>query len=388
MDDTYSGGPPATWRERLRPPLWDVVLAAGLGAVVLVPPLLLTAPLAWRRRFPLTVFAIQVFGVFLVDGELYPELTAFIAITVGVYSVAAHHPSAWASFAAVLGFATAISTVFGEVAPPIPEALTAFAIAIPLWLAGNQIRLSRDRAEASTSRAERAERERDSAALAAMARERARIARELHDIVTHNVSVMVVQASAARQVIDTEPAFAREALAAIERVGQQAMHELRDMLGVLAENAEAPRAPQSGMAQIPALLAEVRSAGVPVGVEHTGTSRSLPPGIDVAAYRVVQEALTNVLRHAPGAATTVRVEHGRTELVVEVTNDPSPVPALAVVPGRPGGRGLIGLAERLHHHHGELTFGPRLVGGYRVAAHFPLLPDDAAATGPTPAAAS
>jgi signal transduction histidine kinase len=95
----------------------------------------------------------------------------------------------------------------------------------------------------------------------------------------------------------------------------------------------------------------------------------------VAAYRVVQEALTNVLRHAPGAATTVRVEHGPTELVVEVTNDPSPL--AAAMAGSPGGRGLIGLAERLHHHHGELTFGPRLLGGYRVAAHFPLLPDDA-----------
>jgi signal transduction histidine kinase len=369
------GAPDVTWRARLRPPMEDVVLAGVLTAVVFVPPVILTLPLAWRRRFPLTVFGIQAFATFLAGDDLSPELTAFLAITVGVYSVAAHCRSWWASLAAVLTFTTATAVAFGEVTPPIPESLTAFALAVPLWLAGNQIRLFRHRAEESSGRAQRAERERDSAALAAIAHERARIARELHDVVTHNVSVMVVQASAARQVIDTEPAFARDALTAIERVGQQAMTELREMLGVLADQGETPRAPQSGLAQVPSLVAEVRSAGVPVDIGQTGTPRPLPPGVDVAAYRVVQEALTNVLRHAPGAATTVRIDHRAAELVVEVSNDPAP----ARVDAAPeGGRGLIGLAERLHVHHGELTYGPRLLGGYRVAARFPLAPDSSA----------
>jgi signal transduction histidine kinase len=270
----------------------------------------------------------------------------------------------------VLLMSVVVAAIFGEVTPPIPDVLTPLALAVPVWLAANQIRLNRMRADESTDRARRAERERDTAELAAIARERARIAQELHDVVTHNVSVMVVQASAARQVIDREPAFVRDALAAIERVGQQAMTELRGMLGVLAESGDAPRAPQSGLAQVPALLAEVGAAGLPVRLETTGPPRPLPPGVDVAAYRVVQEGLTNVLRHAPGAATTVRVEHGPDHLLVEVVNE---APAEQRTPaGDGGGRGLIGLAERLHVHHGDLSYGPRLLGGYRLAARFPL----------------
>jgi signal transduction histidine kinase len=362
---------PSLWDLRLRPPLWDLALAAALTPLVYLPPVLLTVPLAWRRRFPLTVFAIQMVGIMLVGEDLGPELPAFVAIMIGIYSVGAHHPSWQVSFAAVLGAAVVVAAIFGEVTPPIPDALTPLALAVPVWLAANQIRLSRARADESTSRARRAERERDTAAQAAIARERARIAQELHDVVTHNVSVMVVQASAARQVIDTEPAFARDALAAIERVGQQAMTELREMLGVLSESGEgeAPRTPQSGLGQVPTLVAEVRAAGLPVRLETAGSPRSLPPGVDVAAYRVVQEALTNVLRHAPGAVTTVRVEHGPDHLLVEVTNEP-PTGTVPVAGG--GGRGLIGLAERLHVHHGVLDHGPRLLGGYRVSARFPL----------------
>jgi signal transduction histidine kinase len=365
--DGHSGW---AWWERLRPPLWDLVLAVALTPLVYLPPVLLTVPLAWRRRFPLTVFCIQMVGAILVGEDLGPELPAFVAIMIGIYSLGAHHRSTTVSLIAVLIASIIVAAIFGEVTPPIPDVFTPLALAVPVWLAANQIRLSRARADESASRARRAERERDTAALAAIARERARIAQELHDVVTHNVSVMVVQASAARQVIDTEPAFARGALTAIERVGQQAMTELRDMLGVLTESGDVPRAPQSGLAQVPALVAEVGSAGLPVRLETTGRPRALPAGVDVAAYRVVQEALTNVLRHAPGAPTTVRVEHGPDHLLVEVTND------AATGPGRPageGGRGLIGLAERLHVHHGDLAYGPRLLGGYRVTARFPLV---------------
>jgi signal transduction histidine kinase len=352
----------------------DVILAAGLSGLVLgslwywtiIPiVLLVTAPLAWRRRYPMMVFGAQVLGIAVTGGELQPELPAFVAIVVGVYSVAAYHESAAVSLGVLLAFAVAITVVFGDVAPPIPEPLTALAIVVPLWLAGNQIRLSRQRADASTTRAEQAEQERD----VAIADERARIARELHDVVAHNVSVMVVQASAARQVFDTEPGYARDAMAAIEQVGQEAMKELRQMLDVLGEPAETPRDPQAGLDQLDALLARVRSAGLPVTVEQTGTPRPLPPGVDLTAYRVVQEGLTNVLRHAPGAATAVRVDYGDTELLVEVSNEPAGVPV--VVPTQ-GGRGLVGLTERLHLYHGELTAGPRLTGGYRVTARVPL----------------
>jgi signal transduction histidine kinase len=374
---------------QLRPPRSDVILAIGLSLLVLVPPIVLTAPLAWRRRFPMTVFGLQAVVITLVDVDFRPELPAFVAILVGVYSVAAYHHSPFVSAAVLFVFGVAVATLSEDVVPPLPGPLTAFALLVPLWLAGNSSRLARGRLDASTTRARRAEQERDTA----IAQERARIARELHDIVTHNVSVMVVQASAARQVLDVAvPAVptasgvelnsARDAMAAVERVGQQAMAELRDMLGLLGGPVEtsdrigAPRSPQTGLDQLDALLQRVRHSGTPVSLDVSGHIGALPASVDLAAYRVVQEALTNVLRHAPGAATTVGIHCGPKELLVEIINEPAPEPPATSNAG--GGRGLAGLGERLRLHHGELTAGPLSAGGYRVRARIPL----AASSGP------
>jgi signal transduction histidine kinase len=370
-----------SWWARVRPPTWDLFLALVLSAVVLQPFLLLTAPLAWRRRYPIAALVIQIVGIVVADGELRPPQTAFIAILIGVYSVAAHHPSPVVSGSVLFAFGAAVTIVFGAVVPPIPDELTAFALLVPLWLAGNSARLARERLAATRIRAEQ---ERDTA----IAAERARIARELHDVVTHNVSVMVIQASAARQVLDTqlrpELGEVREAMAAVERVGQQAMDELRHMLGLLAEpgsasppgsppttqpETEVPRAPQAGLDRLEALRQRLQYAGVPVVVDITGTVVELPAGVDLTAYRVVQEALTNVLRHAPGATTTVGVHYGAEELLVEVTNAPPPSP---VAPATGGGRGLAGLAERVGLYDGSLTAGPLPGGGFRVAARLPL----------------
>ena len=361
-----------------RPPLADVILAAVLSLLVFWPPLLITVPLAWRRRLPLAAFLTQMVGLAIsADRGIVPELTGFAALMLGIYSLAAYHRDPWVSLAVLLTAATWVAVQFGDATPEVPEYLTAFILVVPLWLVGNQVRQSHRRVEASTSRAERLARERDTAAVAAIAQERARIARELHDVVTHNVSVMVIQATAATQVLEIEPARAQEAMHAVVRVGQEAMAELRDMLNVLGGTGQpdepvAPKEPQAGLDQLDGLVSRVMAAGLPVTVRQTGVLRTRPPGVDLAAYRVIQEALTNVLRHAPGAATTIRLDYGAEALLVEVANDAPPGrPAAADLSTGEGGRGLAGLDQRVRFHEGELRAGPRPDGGYVVSARFP-----------------
>jgi signal transduction histidine kinase len=361
-----------------RPPWTDVIMAAVLSVLVFWPPLLITVPLAWRRRLPMAAFVAQMVGLAIsADRGPTPELTAFVALLLGVYSLAAYYHNSWVSLAVLLTTATWVAVQFGDAAPDMPEWLTSFVLVIPLWLVGYQVRQSRQRADASTSRAERLARERDTAALAAIVQERARIARELHDVVTHNVSVMVIQATAATKVLDTEPDRARDAMRAVERVGQEAMAELRDMLNVLGgagpgDEPAMPSHPQVRLDQLDGLVDRVRTAGLPVTVEHTGVHRAVPPGVDLAAYRAIQEALTNVLRHAPGAATRIRLDFGAEALLVEVENEPRP--GRTPVPDQStgeSGRGLAGLEQRVRFHQGELRAGPRPDGGYLVRVRLP-----------------
>jgi signal transduction histidine kinase len=217
-------------------------------------------------------------------------------------------------------------------------------------------------------------------------------------VVTHNVSVMVVQAGAARRVLDSSPGDAREALLAVEASGRTAMTELRHLLGLLAPPEEgepglpgadsAALSPQPDLGQVGALVDRVRTAGLPVELSVDGR-RDLPPGLDLAAYRVVQEALTNVLKHAGQARTTIHVEYRPRELLITVCDDGpppgSPAPDLARgEPSGPGGRGLIGLRERIAVYHGELDAGPRPGGGWRLSAKIPLEPPPAADGRPEP----
>ncbi|WP_431963023.1 sensor histidine kinase [Actinacidiphila sp. bgisy160] len=251
------------------------------------------------------------------------------------------------------------------------------------------------------------ERERESAARAAVAAERDRIARELHDIVSHNVSLMVVQAGAAREVLGTMPDEAAAALRAVEDAGRGAMTDLRHLLGLLApspggvddeddEGAGAGRgpfaagdggvaalAPQPGLDRLGALVDRVSFAGLPVEVRVSGEPRPLPQGIDVTAYRIIQEALTNALRHGDGGEAEVTVRYAERALRVEVLNSgPSvlngagtvrPAPARTAPRRREGtGRGLLGLRERVAVYGGDLDARRRLGGGYRVRARIPL----------------
>lgn len=234
------------------------------------------------------------------------------------------------------------------------------------------------------------ERERQIGAEAAVDVERARIARELHDIVSHNVSLMVVQANAAREVMDAAgghaptPPEATKALGAVETAGRGALTELRNLLGLLAPTADGDAdddlAPQPSLDRLNGLVDRVAFAGLPVEVRISGDPRPLPAGVDVTAYRIVQEALTNALKHGHATSAEVTIRYAEHSLRVEVLNSgPSVLTADGHLPARPealdapgNGRGLLGLRERVAVYGGELDARRRLGGGFRVRARIPL----------------
>ncbi|MFI5610150.1 sensor histidine kinase [Amycolatopsis sp. NPDC051903] len=222
------------------------------------------------------------------------------------------------------------------------------------------------------------ERERESAAQQAVDAERARIARELHDIVSHNVSVMLVQAGAARLVVETEPAQAAEALREVETAGRTTMTELRTLLGLLAPPADGEEpsdlAPQPSLARLGPLVDRIAFAGLPVEVRVSGEPRLLPSGVDLTAYRIIQEALTNALKHGDADKAEVTVRYTDHYLRVEVVNSgPSVLTGGPATPSSTGeGRGLLGLRERVAAFGGDLDARRRLGGGFRVRARIPL----------------
>ena len=364
-------------------PQWDPVIAGVFAVAVFATAdnirgwqfagaLLLTVPLAWRRSAPAVAFLAQVGGIAVLAGNI-PN-AGFLAVMFGVYSVSAHARSARLSLAVLLTTSAWVAVRFGNAIPTMPDWLTPFALVVPLWIMGLQVRRWRIAAHAASAHAAMLERAGVLATQQAVAQEKARIAREMHDIVTHNVSVMVIQAAAARHVMSTEPESAYEAMAAVERVGQEAMADLRHIFDVLREpddahNTEPDLRPQASFDQLETLLTRVRGAGLDVTAISTGAPRPLPPPASLAAYRIIQESLTNVLRHARGSTAKVVLDYGDTALLMVITNtapcEPTPKPA------SPGGRGLVGLAERVHALGGEFDAAPQVVGGYRVRARLP-----------------
>jgi len=236
-------------------------------------------------------------------------------------------------------------------------------VALP-WLAGRAFQ-RRDR---------RAELEQDAKARAAVDEERARVARELHDMVAHAVSLVVVQAEAAEAVLDTDPARTRQQLQAIQQTGRQALGEMTRLLGMLRRgDRKEPLAPQPSLAQLESLLAEVRGAGLAVDLESEGEPLPLPPGVDLTAYRIIQEALTNTRKHAAATRASVALRYETEALALSIVDDGRPVN------GRPnaGGHGLVGMRERVQLYGGTLSTGRRPEGGYEVRVRLPL---DAAST--------
>ncbi|MFE7598523.1 sensor histidine kinase [Streptomyces sp. NPDC057494] len=331
---------------------------------------LLTAlPLVLRRRFPLTVYwVVTVAAVVLHLGDAADDATrtTFAAGLVAAYSAAMYSPHR-RSVAASLLVGALLYAVFPLV-PDVDSDLVPLLVLLPLALASHGVHLWRQR-----ERELRADQE--AALRRAVEAERSRIARELHDVVTHNVSMMTIQAGAARTVLATSPEQAREAMLAVEAAGRTAMSELRHVMGLLTMAAEGPDpavdvalAPQPGLGRLTELTDRVRSSGVPVEVAVRGVPVVLPAGVDLAAYRVVQEALTNAVKHAAGARVSVTVEYGTDRLRVEVSDTGGRRLRTAE---RGGGHGLLGLRERLAVYGGTLDAGSRPHGGYRVRAVIP-----------------
>ena len=219
-----------------------------------------------------------------------------------------------------------------------------------------------------SSRAIRAEHEREERARVAVAEERARIARELHDVVGHSVSVMTVQASGVRRLLRPDQEREREALLVVERTGREALAEMRRMVGVLRRPEEAPAlAPQPSLDHLSRLVEQAREAGLPVELRIEGEAIQLPAGVDLTAYRLVQEGLTNVVKHAQATRAEVLVNYGDGYLEVTVNDD-----GQGVGNGDGGGHGLVGMRERVSVYGGELDAGPQTGGGYRLRAKLPI----------------
>ena len=362
-------------------------------AMALVAAAFTALPLAVRRIYPIGVWLTIAAAIVLVHSTSLPPVALGTAVY-GAYSAITY--SRYRNLAvAVVGVVTvAVATALGNDLPRFPERLSAIFAIVPAAVAGLGIRVLRHRLADSTARLRRAADDARVATERALAAERARIAAELHDVVTHNVSVMIVQAGAARKIMASAPGDAEDALLAVEATGREAMTELRNLLGLLSPAQEdegtagsagvrdagpaparAPAAlrPQPGLPELGLLVERVTAAGLSVDLTVSGQPRPLPPGADLAAYRVVQEGLTNVLRHAGHATAAVSVRWDE-RLEITVSDDGSGAEPVGLDDAaRPGpGRGLLGLRERLGLYGGQVSAGPQAGGGWQVRAVLPL----------------
>jgi signal transduction histidine kinase len=376
------------WWERLRrvdPRIWDGLLALGMVAVGVLafalrdqrpdePPAALGfalvvvagASLAWRRRAPLTVATIVCAAV--ATAALFGYWPEFVApLWIAVYSAAAYTGrDRLVRVLLPVALLTSVAISLGERwdrglnwVEVLSDLVVTFGVP---FLLGRM----------TFNRRRRIVRDREIATREAVAAERAAIARELHDVVAHHMSVMVVQAGAARAVGARDPAAAAEALRQIEASGRTGLAEMRRLLEVLkAEEDGDGRVPQPGLARLGELLDAMRASGLPVEAVVEGTPRALSPGVDLSAYRIVQEALTNSLRHAGGASARVVVRYEPDAVELEIADDGPEPPEDSEASA---GHGLIGMRERVQLFGGELEAGPRPGGGFLVRARLPSEP--------------
>ncbi|HEV2253786.1 MAG TPA: histidine kinase [Streptosporangiaceae bacterium] len=340
--------------------------------------------LPFRRRFAAPVLGVVAVAVALLTGLGGPGgdlITgggglAVLALPLAVYGVAAASPRP--RTAAGIGAAVAAieaGALFAAAGPDWGAVLPVLALAAAGWLAGENTRSRRAHLQGVLERAAEREREREQRARQAGAEERLRIARELHDVVAHAMSIIAVRSGVARMVLDVRPDEAREALGIIEGTSRQALAELRLLVGVLRGNEpqdeDTNREPAPGLADMPGLIGRINQAGVPVGLRVEGELRRLSPGVDLCAYRIVQEALTNVVRHAAPATAELTVRYQPDEVVIEVTDDGcarGTRPAGRVQDGT--GQGIAGMRERATVYGGKLVAEPT-ASGFRVLARIP-----------------
>jgi len=342
----------------------DRALAAAIGVV-------LPLSLASRRRAPLAVLALAV-ATSVAANFLWVLDAGFVlavALMVAAYSAGAHTVAARARIAVVgVGALIAINAAINGFA--LGDTVFIAMILGGAWLAGRAMHYHREREQLLKTLMIDLERERDTKARSAVAEERIRIARELHDIVAHAISVIVLQARGARRSLTSHPSETREALDTIEATGGQALTEMRRLLGLLRTGEEeVALAPQPSLRFIEQLVAHVREAGVPVDVTVEGEPIELPPGIDLSAYRIVQESLTNTLKHAGSATARVVIRYRKDDLELEVADS-----GVRAAGGDGEGHGLVGMRERVLIYGGRLETGRRDSGGFTVRARLPLVP--------------
>ena len=356
-------------------PMW----ADYLALVVLVVPLLV------RRSAPLTVglaigLGFTAFRLLKVPEGSISSVALFVALyAVGAYSTDERRRDAVRVVVIGTGMVALVFSLLSDADFVNLDSVTFVIFSLGLnvaffvaaWMLGDA---SRRRAEYEAELARRADQlaaEREERARQAVTNERVRIARELHDVVAHHVAVMGVQASAARRMLERDPAKAAEALGNVEMSGRQAVGELQRLVGFLRSDDDGTALePQPGLDGIPRLVEATRTAGIPVQMRTIGRRRPMPSSVELSAYRIVQEALTNVVRHAPGADTTVVLTHLDDALQVEVVNGSATNPTARSGPG--GGRGLLGMRERTAVLGGTFDHGPVVGGGYRIRARLPV----------------
>ena len=352
--------------------LWATNAVGGPKGLTVPLSMLIAGSVAVRRRWPLATvtFVSVAFTVMLVVGGRQTSVAIGVAWICAVYGLAV-----WTDtrrFIAGCGvlFSTSILAQLGPQGKA-GDAVTFIVVpGVAMLIARRAVRDRQLAAEALAARAELLERDQALRANEAVAEERARIARELHDLVAHNVSVMVVQAGAERHALGEEQASTRDALASIEQAGRQALVEARRLLGMLRRKGDDEELePQPSVDQIDVLVEQVERAGVPVKLEVEGERVPLPAGVDLCAYRIVQEGLTNTLKHAGPAHAEVLLRYAPHVLDVEIRDDGRGV-SQANSDGT--GHGLVGMRERVALYGGELETGPREGGGFEVHAHLPL----------------
>jgi signal transduction histidine kinase len=350
-------------------PLAYLLLVAGPAALLV------------RRRWPARVLAVTVTCGLAYAARTYPEGPSSLANFPALWTVALTLPrrTAWvAAGGTALAVAGTELFLYGDTmfeGEPLYAAVTVFAA---MWW-GEAVRARRAYVAELRDRAERAERTREEEARRRVDEERMRIARELHDVVSHTIGVISVQAGVASHLLERRPDKAAESLAAIRQASDEALGELHAMLGVLrdgggggaGDGGAAPLSPAPGLGELDALVAQAAGAGLEVQVSLEGEPRRLPPAVDLAAYRVVQESLTNVIRHARAGHAHITVRHADGRVVVEVTDDGRARPGNGSGDGNGSGKGILGMRERARALGGTLEAGPRPGGGFRVLATLP-----------------
>jgi signal transduction histidine kinase len=352
--------------------VWSGAIAGGPRPLVAATGLVMGLALACRRRSPMTVLVI-VFTGEIVQAALGVDsntgFSSFFALVVAVCSAAYH--ARYPMVVLPVSVSLVWVGVLIEKGPSPADLLYAGVIVGGVWLAGYAVSIRQVRSQLSEQRAAQAEREAAWQATAAVNLERARIARELHDVVANSMTAMALHVGGIRRLLQPEQQAEREALLVAERTGRQALTEMHRLLGLLREGGQAaPHTPLPRLADAADLLDPVRSGGLTADLRVEGTPRPLPPGIDLSAYRILQEAITNVVKHADATRLDCVIRYDDKTLRLDVADDGRPPRAGRAAPA--AGHGLVGMRERVALYGGTLEAGPRPEHGYRVTAILPL----------------